>query len=324
MNWIQATIFTTADGIEPVTGRLYRLGVTGAEIEDAGDLKRFLEENRSCWGDVDESVVKKLSGETCVKIYLEDGEEGRQTLAAVKESMRQLKELDGDGAFGRLDIELAGMSEDDWANGWKKYFKPLRVGKKVLVCPEWEAVPAGSEGLTVFKVDPGMTFGTGTHETTRLCIAELERLIEPGARMIDLGCGSGILSVISLLLGARSAVAVDIDPASRETVGRNARLNNVNEDRLSVFTGDLVADAGLRSKLGSARYDVVAANIVADVIIALAPAVPALLAPDGRFLCSGIIDERRDEVADALAASGFRVLRSAQENGWVAMTCALS
>jgi ribosomal protein L11 methyltransferase len=323
MNWIQATIFTSADGIEPVTGRLYRLGVVGAEIEDGNELREFLKENRSRWDYVDESVEKKLSGETCVKIYLEDGEEGRQTLAAAKQSMSELKALDSDGKFGRLSIELSGMSEDDWANGWKKYFKPLRVGEKILICPEWEKVPDGSDGLTVFKVDPGMTFGTGAHETTRLCITELERLIKPGTRMLDLGCGSGILSVISILLGAASASAVDIDPASREAAARNARLNGVDADKLRVFIGDLVGDNKLREQLGKGCYDVIAANIVADVIIALAPAVPALLAEDGTFLCSGIIDERSDEVAAALAASGLRALRTAQDNGWVAMTCKL-
>jgi ribosomal protein L11 methyltransferase len=320
LEWTKVTIYTTSEGIEPVTGRLALLGVTGTEIEDGRDLRRFLEENRSRWDYVDESVEKKLAGEPRVNVYLEKNAKGSETLAAIKGSMLALRAADASHAFGRLDTELSGVSEQDWAENWKKYFKPLRVGKKILIRPAWEPVPEGSEGLTVFTVDPGMTFGTGSHETTRLCICELERLVKPGARMLDLGCGSGILSVIALMLGAQSALAVDIDPASRGAAARNAALNGVDPAALSVVTGDVTSDAALRQKLGAGSYDVVAANIVADVIKALAPFVPPLLAPGGRFVCSGIITERAHEVRQTLEENGLAVEKTAEDGGWTAMT----
>ena len=324
MDWIQVTIGTTSDGVEAVTGRLFLLGITGTEIEDGRELREFLRDNTRYWDYVDEAVSRKLEGETRVKVYVGSTPEGNEQLLAIRESMRELKAMDTGHAFGSLDVRLADMSEEDWANNWKKYFKPIAVGNRVLIRPEWEPVPADSDGRVVFTVDPGMTFGTGAHETTRLCIRAEEDCVRPGGEVLDIGSGSGILSVVSLLLGARHATAVDIDPNAARVAFHNAALNGIGSDRLTAATGDILTDPALRRQIGANRYDLVMANIVADVIIALAPAVPELLREGGIFVCSGIIDTRCGEVEKALAASGFQRLVKSEENGWVCFTAALS
>lgn len=320
MDWTQVSIATTSEGVEAVTGRLYLLGVTGTEIEDGPEMEQFLQENTRYWDYVDDAVRRKLSGGTRVKFYIGATPEGNELLAAARASMRELRAMDPAGRYGRLEVRLSGVSEEDWANGWKKYFKPLAVGEKVLICPAWETVPPEAAGRTVFSVDPGMTFGTGTHESTRLCIRAEEECLRPGADVLDIGCGSGILSIIALELGAGSALALDIDPNSRHIAHQNAALNGVDDSRYTVLSGDILADSGLRERVQAKRYGLVLANIVADVILALAPMVPGLLTPDGTFVCSGIIDERGDEVAQGLARCGLTVQERRQENGWVCLT----
>ena len=324
MDWIQVVIVTTNKGIEPVTGRLYCLGVAGVEIEDETDFNDFLENNRQYWDYVDDSLLKKIKGETKVKVYLPDSLEGRETLLEIKASIQGLKELDNEHLFGRLEITLANMSEEDWANNWKQYFKPIEVGEKILIRPEWEEVPQDLNGRTVFTVNPGMTFGTGAHETTRLCIEALEQYVTAGCPVLDLGCGSGILSIIALLLGGADAMAVDIDPIAQNIVYENAHLNGIGKDRLTVLTGNIITDAQLKSQIDAHKYSVIVANIVADVIIALTPNVPPLLCKGGVFICSGIIVERKDEVINALKQSGFAIREMHEENGWAALVCEAS
>ena len=318
MDYLQVTIFTTHDGLEAVTGRLYRIGINGVEIEDEADFKEIVEENRKNWDDIDETLQKELSGETKVKVYLPK-KEARESVEVIRGEMDALRAMDTAHAFGRLTLSLADVAEEDWAENWKRFFKPILVGD-VLIRPSWEPLPENAAGHTVFTIDPGMTFGTGTHETTRLCILAAQKSVRPGCRVLDLGCGSGILSIISLLLGAKSASAVDIDPIAQDTVRQNAALNGIPAEKLAVYTGDLLSDAGLCARLGTG-YSIVFANIVADVIIGLAPFVPAVLAPDGVFIASGIIDERRDEVAAALKACGLSVVEEQEEKGWRCLCC---
>lgn len=320
MDYTQVTIFTTHDGIEPLTGRLYRAGVTGVEIEDEQDFNAFLEENRRCWDYVDDALREKMAGETKVRIYLPQGGTLPGALEAVRAELDALRAQDTDGRFGRLELALADAPEADWANNWKQYFKPVLVGN-VLIRPEWESVPETLRGHTTFSINPGMSFGTGTHETTRLCVLAAQRRVRPGARVLDLGCGSGILAIISLLLGAKETTAVDIDPIARDTVAENARLNDIAPEHLRMLVGDVLRDKKLRDALGSG-YDVVFANIVADVIIALAPLVPPLLAPGGVLITSGIIENRRDETAAALCAAGFAITEEQSEKGWHCLLCA--
>lgn len=319
MDYVQVTIFTTHEGLEPVTGRLYRVGVTGVEIEDETDFNEFLAENRRCWDYVDDALRKKMAGETKVKIYLPKDESLDGALAVVRGELDALRALDADGRFGRLALARSDIAEADWAENWKRFFKPTLVGD-VLIRPEWEPVPAGMQGRVTFSINPGMSFGTGTHETTRLCVLAAQAQVRPGARVLDLGCGSGILALIALLLGAKEAAAVDIDPLARDTVRENAALNDIAPERLSIHTGDVLRDAALRARLGGG-YDVVFANIVADVIIGLAPFLPGMLAPEGVLIASGIIENRRDETARALAQSGLSIVEEHSEKGWHCLLC---
>lgn len=308
-DWTAVSIETTAAGTEPVTGRLYRLGITGVEIED--------DEVPLQGGE----AGKCAAGKALIKAYLPESEEGHDTLAAIRESISELKSLDREGAFGSLAIQLKVVNEKDWADNWKQYFKPIKVGERVLIRPAWEELPPDSRERIVFSVDPGVSFGSGTHETTRLCVTALEKAVHKGDRILDLGSGTGILGIIGLLLGAGMAYEVDIDPEAARAARRNAGLNGIAEERLITLTGDITADAALRKRLSGGLYDIILANIVADVIIALAPFIGSLLEAGGAFICSGIISERREEVSGILRLNGIAVRETYEENGWVALVC---
>lgn len=317
-SWICATIYTTSEGIEPVSGCLYQLGINGLEIEDETDFKTFLEENRSAWDYVDEELLQQKACETNIKIYVTNDSAGRETLGEVERSMRRLATSDTEGAFGSLRLALSDMDEEDWANNWKQYFKPLSVGQNILILPEWETQPAGTEDRTVFVINPGMSFGTGSHHTTRLCLERLEQYIKPGMEVLDLGCGSGILSSVALLLGASSATAVDIDHNAAHIARENAQRNGIPDDRYRIFAGNVLEDEALIRTIADRQYDLILANIVADVIIALAPTVPPLLKDGGTYITSGIITERGDEVLAAYAKTPLTLQHTAQSGDWLA------
>lgn len=320
MDWIKVSIFTTSEGIEPVSGRLYQLGISGIEIEDEKDFKEFLENNKQYWDYVDEDLIKQKEGETQIKTYVSDDTAGRELLLAIKSTLAELRELDEENEFGRLEIKLDNMPEQDWANNWRQYFHPMPIGKRVMIKPEWEEIDEPTDRI-VFNIEPGMSFGTGSHYTTQLCIEELEKYIKPGVKMLDLGCGSGILSIISLLLGAKSAVAVDIDPNAVDTAYRNAERNGVGEENYRVLSGNVITDEYIQSEISKNKYEVVAANIVADVIIALAPKAKEYMAPGGVFITSGIIEDRADEVRESLLKCGFEIVSEARRKDWVSIVC---
>lgn len=318
LDWIQIKITTTSEGIEPLSGRLYQTGVTGVEIEDEKDFLNFLETHTEHWDYVDEELFEQKKSPTCIKVYLSNNESGHDMLRLIKESVNALKESDTEGKFGSLEIELSDINEEDWANNWKKYFKPIEVGEKILIKPQWHQLDRDTDRI-IFEVNPGMTFGTGTHETTRMCIEQLEKQIKPGNSVLDLGCGSGILSVISLLLGAEKVVAADIDPNCEEIAYENAKMNQVANKDFTVFSGNILKDTQLKSNLGTC-YDLVVANIVADVIIDLASDVKGYLKPGGVCIFSGIIDFRESEVIEALKTCGIEVTGRHQEGEWICLT----
>ena len=318
MDWIQVTVYTTSEGIEPVSGRLYQLGVTGIEIEDKTEFNSFLEESRGTWDYVDEDLVKRMSGETKVKIYLSDNATGRDMLHSVKDTLAQLKAMDTDNIYGRLEISLDNVNEEDWANNWKQYFKPLNVGDKILILPEWETLTEKTD-RTVFTVNPGMSFGTGSHNTTQLCIEELEHCINENTHVLDLGCGSGILSIIALLLGAKDATAVDIDPNAVDIAYQNVERNGISKDVYRALAGNVLSDDALIKKISDKQYDVVVANIVADVIIALADIVPSLIKPGGIYITSGIITDRKEDVIARYTDSSFEIVNVREKGDWVSI-----
>ncbi len=320
MNWIKVSVFTTSEGIEPVSGRLYQLGISGLEIEDEQDFKDFLENNKQYWDYVDEELVKKMEGETKVKTYVSDDTEGRELLIAIKSTLSELKQLDVNNEFGRLEIELDNMTEQDWANNWRQYFHQMEIGEKVMIKPEWEELNKPTDRV-VFNIEPGMSFGTGSHYTTQLCIESLEKYITQGVKMLDLGCGSGILSIISLLLGADMAVAVDIDPNAVDTAYQNADRNGVDRSKYKVLSGNVLTDSDIQEEISKNKYEVVAANIVADIIIGLAPKAKEYMAENGVFITSGIISDRLDDVKNALYENGFNIVSINQRKDWVSIVC---
>lgn len=320
MDWIQVTIFTTSAGIEPVSGVLYQLDITGIEIEDEADFQDFLENNKQYWDYVDEKLLKEKHKETCIKIYVSDNEAGYAQLLAVREELQALKERDTKGAFGRLEISLDNLSEEDWANNWKQYFHPMPVGEKILIKPEWEEITEKTDRI-VFNINPGMSFGTGSHYTTQLCIEQLEQHVKPGDTVLDLGCGSGILSIISILLGAESAVAVDIDPNAVDIAYENAARNGVGKEQYTVLAGNILTDTAVQELIAKQKYPVVVANIVADVIIGLAPAARRYIQDDGVFITSGIIADRIEDTSAALEKNGFAIVGIERRADWASIIC---
>lgn len=307
VKWLEVTLDTTEAELDALCARLTGNGVTGLAIEDEEDFKTFLEQNRQYWDYVDDGLLARMKGVCRVKFYITDDADGR-------------KQLEGWLAGIDQPYSLASLGDNDWAHSWQKYYKPMPVGERLYIVPEWERgepVPAGKAPL---YLNPGLTFGTGSHASTQLCLMGLERYAVPGKPVLDLGCGSGILSIAALKLGAASAAAVDIDDKCRDVAYENAALNGIGQDTYTVRIGDVLGDAVLRADLGGG-WQMVVANIVADVIIGLSPLVRPMLAPGGLFLCSGIIDDRAQEVADRLRENGWEILETRSAEGWFSYLC---
>ena len=318
MDWIQLSISTTTAGIEPVCAVLMEAGVTGMEIDDSIDFHNFLENNRDKWDYVDDELMEAHSSGSFVRFYVTDNACGADMRMAVTEGLKALKALDTNCEYGTLAITSAGMKEEDWAENWKQYFKPLNVGDKILILPEWETLAEPTE-RTVFTVNPGMSFGTGSHHTTQLCIRALERYLKPGMEVLDLGCGSGILSIIAMLLGAEAATAVDIDPNAVDIAVKNAERNQINLDAYRTFAGNVLTDETLKKAISDKQYDIVLANIVADVIIGLKPIVPAFLKDGAIYITSGIIKDRREDVLLSYESAGLTLLETYEQGDWVSL-----
>ena len=316
MKWLELHIDTTPAGLEPVSDLLRDQGIEGLVIEDEGDFHSFLEQNRQYWDYVDEGLEQSMAGKCRITFYLEDSEAGYRTLAMTRIALQPFKEAHP--AFGSLLLTMENVEDADWENNWKAFYKPMEIGERLIVIPDWEE--ADPNGRVALRLNPGLIFGTGSHATTRLCLQALERLVKPGMRVLDLGCGSGILSIAALLLGADSAFGCDIDDKAVDVAYENAALNGIGKDRYTVRAGDVLSDKRLRADMG-AGYDIVVANIVADVIIALAATARDLMSPDGYFLCSGIIDDRAAEVKGKLVENGFTILEENSSEGWYSYLC---
>ena len=320
MNWLEVCIVTSTQGVDLLGEKLLELGVTGLVIEDAQDFQEFLSSSCYKWDYIDEELREHMTTcETTVKLYLPDNQQGKETMAAIDSLLEELKAGDPESAMGRLAMQFRPVRDEDWENNWKQYFKPFPVGERLVIKPSWEEYDA-LDGRILLEIDPGSSFGTGQHHTTYLCLEELQHLVKGGEKVLDMGCGSGILSIAALLLGADRAYACDIDEKAVDVAYENAALNGVGRDRYTVRAGDVLSDQGLRRDMGGG-WDIVVANIVADVIIALAPAALDLMKPGGVFLCSGIIDQRADEVRAALEAQGFTIREANASEGWYSFLC---
>ena len=309
--WLEVTLPVPAAELDRVCGVLTANGMTGLVVEEEGEFLRFLEQNRQYWDYVDEDLAARMKGVSRVKFYVPDNEDGRRQLRQYLAGLEQ------------YEPRTVPLREEDWATSWQKYYRPIPVGKRVYIVPDWMREEPVPDGRTPLYLDPGLTFGTGAHPTTQLCLELLEEALRPGDRVLDLGCGSGILAIAALALGASRAVGVDVDPKAADAALENAALNGVGTDRLSVYAGDVLADKKLAEKLGPGRNRVVLANIVADVIIPLSAKAGEFMTADGVFLTSGIIEGRQDEVAAALEANGFAVTKRLERDGWYAFRAEL-
>ena len=304
MRYIEVTVNTPGAEIDARCQEMADMGAGGFVIENEEDFKDFLEQNHQYWDYVDDELENQFAGVSRIKCYLTDDEDGLAVLRRIN------------AAYD--DVTTSYVEDSDWENNWREYYKPIEVGEKLVVVPEWEEAP--QDGRLPLRLDPGLIFGTGSHATTRMCLAALEEFSKPGVRVLDLGCGSGILGIGALILGCDSCLGVDIDPKAPDVVMSNAALNGIGADKMTAWAGDIIADSSLRARIGGG-YQLVLANIVADVIIPLSAVVRQFMAPGAVFICSGIIEHRWPETEAALISNGFEILDHKSEEEWHCFVC---
>ena len=306
MAWLEYTINTDSGSIEDVAAALTAAGFSELVIEDQAEFESFLEENRACWDYIDEELQQQLQGLSRIKLYLEDTD--RAGHARLENSAAKLG----------LSMTVQPLPDTDWEEGWKDNYPAVEVGQNLIVVPCWNA--ANTHGRLPVILDPGLTFGTGAHASTQMVMEAMEKLVQPGWRCLDLGSGSGILSITALRLGAASAVGVDIDPKAESIARENAAYNGFAAPAFTACTGDVTKDAALMDALSQKEYDLVLVNIVADVIIGLAPVLPRFLTMDSTLICSGILDTRLDDVTAALERAGLTVDARYAREDWRCVT----
>ena len=302
MAWLEITIDTAAEKINSVVTNLTARGFSDLVIEDQEEFETFLEENRAYWDYIDESLQEKLQGLSRIKLYLEDTDKaGLQKLEALTAEMG-------------LPMKVTELPDTNWEESWKDSYPPQEVGEKIIVLPYWLADQAGDR-LPVI-LDPGLTFGTGAHPSTQMVMETMENLVKPGFHCLDLGSGSGILSIAALRLGAETATGIDIDPKAEDIARENAAYNGFAAPAFTALTGNVTGDRALMDSLAAKEYDLVLVNIVADVIIGLAPILPHFLTGRSTLICSGILDVRLAEVIAALEKAGLTITTVKEKEDW--------
>lgn len=317
MDFTEVTIYTTTLGIDLVANALDENGIEGYVLEDSADFAEFLQETEIYWDYIDEELMnQKTNDETKIKIYLTQDDMGASQLKGLAKNLATLKQNDTDNLYGRLEFQIGIVCQEDWEWGWKQYFKPFPVGERFVVKPSWEEWDE-KEGRMILEIDPASSFGTGSHETTQLCMTALEKCVKQGDNVLDMGTGSGILAIAAAMLGANVLGIADIDENCLKTAQENAEKNNVKIG--DSFCGDAMHDDNLKQALGG-NYDIIVANIVADVIIGMSNMFFDKLVSKGTLICSGILSERADEVALALENAGFAIDEKMQRGDWAAFT----
>ena len=306
MAWLEITIDTAAEKINSVVTVLTAKGFADLVIEDQEEFETFLEENKAYWDYIDEEFQEKLQGLSHIKLYLEDTD-----TAGMERLNKAVAEL-------KLSMTVAPLAEVDWEESWKENYPPQEVGGKIVVLPYWRA----DEETDRVKVilDPGLTFGTGAHPSTQMVMEKMEEVVKPGFRCLDLGSGSGILSIAALRLGAASAIGIDIDPKAEDIARENAAYNGFASPEFTALTGNVTEDKELMQHLAADEYDLVLVNIVADVIIGLSLVLPNFLTEKSTLICSGILDVRLEEVCAALRKAGLTITAVKEKEDWRSVT----
>ena len=303
MAWLEITVNTAGTEIEDVAAALTAAGFSDLVLEDQTELESFLEENRAYWDYIDEDLQQQLQGLSQIKLYLEESD--KSGLARLEQLLNSL---------GGVEMRTVLLAETDWEESWKDNYPPQAVGEHLVVLPYWRSEDTG--GRLPVILDPGLTFGTGAHPSTQMVMEAMEQLVKPGSSCLDLGSGSGILSITALRLGAASAIGVDIDPKAEDIARRNAGFNGFASPQFTALTGNVTGDKHLMTRLSQTHYDLVLVNIVADVIIGLAPILPRFLDANSTLICSGILDSRHPEVCAALTQAGFTVTQTRAKEEW--------
>ena len=312
MQWLEITIHTDSTSIEAVAAALTAGGFAELVMEDQTEFADFLEENRAYWDYIDESLEQHLKGLSQIKLYLEEEDTaGKARLEALLQQLRS--------RFGALTMTQTLLAQTDWEESWKENYPPQQVGQTLVVLPYWNT-DADTDGRHPVILDPGLTFGTGAHPSTQMVMEAMEKLVTPQTRCLDLGSGSGILSITALRLGAKNAIGVDIDPKAEDIARENSAYNGFAAPEFTAITGNVLTDAALMTQLQQQKYDLVLVNIVADVIIALAPVLPEFLEPSSTLICSGILDTRLADVTKALTAAGLLIENTYAKEDWRCIT----
>ena len=306
MAWLEITIDTAAEKIDSVVTVLTARGFADLVIEDQQEFETFLEENRAYWDYIDETLQETLQGLSRIKLYLEDTDP--DSLARLEACVAELK----------LTMTVAPLAETDWEESWKDNYPPQEVGETLVVLPCWRADAQTHRRKVI--LDPGLTFGTGAHPSTQMVMEQMEQVVKPGFRCLDLGSGSGILSITALRLGAASAIGIDIDPKAEDIARENAGYNGYAAPEFTALTGNVTQDKALMQQLAAREYDLVLVNIVADVIIGLSPVLPGFLTENSTLICSGILDVRLEEVCAALNRAGLTVTAVKAKEDWRCVT----
>ena len=302
MAWLEITVNTASKDVEDVAARLTARGYADLVIEDQAEFESFLEENRAYWDYIDDEFQKKLEGLSRIKLYLEESDEAG--LARLRDTVAELG----------LTMEAKPLPETDWEESWKDSYPPQEVGENLVVLPYWLADE--ETGRKKIILDPGLTFGTGAHPSTQMVMEAMEQRVQPGWHCLDLGSGSGILSITALRLGAQSAVGVDIDPKAEDIARENAAYNGFGSPAFTALTGNVTEDKALMGRLSENHYDLLLVNIVADVIIGLSPILPDFMDEHTLLICSGILDSRLDDVTAALEKAGLTVTEIRAKEEW--------
>jgi ribosomal protein L11 methyltransferase len=315
MKWNKLTIDTTTAAVDMISYALEEMGIEGIEVIDHVPLSE--EDRKTMYVDLLPDEIAPDDGTAKISFYVGEDEDLEKLVLAVKEELSDIARF---LPIGSGEISFDTTEEEDWINNWKQFFKPFRLDDNIVIKPTWEVLKDQKEDDLVIQIDPGTAFGTGSHETTKLCISQLKKHIKPHQTLLDVGCGSGILSIIGLKLGVEKTVGTDIDPNAIRATLENCQINDVTAEEYTALQGNLLEDEKFRKSLGSHCYDIVVANILADVIIPLSAVAGEFLKEDGLFITSGIINTKEEEVKEAMIANGFEILSIQRMNDWVSIT----